>query len=574
MTSETKAAGGAATPLDLFKLWNEAAEYWIDAWQRTVLTADTLRRRADAMLDHAAQGMPPLLEFPYEVLLDGRTEPRPVNVSLLRIVPPAGMEPRPGKAPIVIIDPRAGHGPGIGGFKKDSEVGIALEEGHPTYFVSFSPHPCPGQTLSDVEKLEVKFLELVHARHPELDRPIVYGNCQAGWATIMLGADRPDVTGPMVINGAPLSYWAGAAGVNPMRLNGGLNGGAWGALLLADLNAGELDGAWLVQNFESLHPARTYVSKIHDLYRQVDTERERFLKFERWWTGFYFLGADEIEWIVSKLFIGNDLEQGQLELSPGHTIDLRNLQDPIVVFASGGDDITPPHQALNWVWEVYGGDGEELKRRGQRIVYLLNPHVGHLGIFVSARVAQKEHRAIIESLDKIRALPPGLYEMKILGETGETDPAEDQWRVGFEERDISACRFPYDRGEFEHTEKTSELAVSWYKTFVRPWVRTMSTPLVASWAQWFHPARASRLLWSGRLNPVMAALEPAARTVEANRAPAAADNRFTEMEQANVRLLEKTIESWTAMRDAYAEALFKLLPPLETSKPGASKPGA
>ncbi len=355
-----------------FALWAEAVDYSIDAWQRWVLTVDTLRRRGNGMLEHAAQGMPPLLAFPYEVLLDGRSLERPVNYALLRIVPPDGWKPRPGAPPIVVIDPRAGHGPGIGGFKEDSEVGIALEEGHHTYFVSFSPHPCAGQTLSDVERLEARFLEIVHGRHPDLPRPVVYGNCQAGWATAMLGADRPDVTGVMVLNGAPMSYWAGAPGVNPMRVAGGLSGGAWGASLLADLGAGEFDGAWLVQNFERLNPGNTYFGKLWGLYDQVDEERERFLRFETWWTAFYFLGESEVELIVGDLFVGNKLEKGLLELGPGHRIDLRNIQDPVVVFASSGDNITPPHQALHWLWEVYGST-EALVANGQRIVYLINP---------------------------------------------------------------------------------------------------------------------------------------------------------------------------------------------------------
>ena len=54
------------------------------------------------------------------------------------------------KRPFIIVDPRAGHGPGIGGFKKDSEVGVALEFGHPVYFVIFFPEPEPGQTILDV----------------------------------------------------------------------------------------------------------------------------------------------------------------------------------------------------------------------------------------------------------------------------------------------------------------------------------------------------------------------------------------------------------------------------------------
>ena len=43
------------------------------------------------------------------------------------------------KPPVIIVDPRAGHGPGIGGFKRESEVGIALHQGHPVYFVIFYP---------------------------------------------------------------------------------------------------------------------------------------------------------------------------------------------------------------------------------------------------------------------------------------------------------------------------------------------------------------------------------------------------------------------------------------------------
>ncbi|WP_349629874.1 DUF3141 domain-containing protein [Bradyrhizobium sp. G127] len=45
------------------------------------------------------------------------------------------------KPSVIVIDPPAGHGPGIGGFKRDSEIGIALHEGQPVYFVSFFSAP-------------------------------------------------------------------------------------------------------------------------------------------------------------------------------------------------------------------------------------------------------------------------------------------------------------------------------------------------------------------------------------------------------------------------------------------------
>lgn len=540
------------------EMWTESARYWVDATQRWVLTMETFRQRSNQMLDHVAQGMPPLLCFPYEIILDGRTLEQPVNYALLRIVPPEGWTAVKGKPPVVIIDPRAGHGPGIGGFKEDSEVGISIEEGHPTYFVSFFPHPCPGQTLEDVEQAEVKFLEAVHERHADLPRPVVYGNCQAGWATAMLGADRPDVTGPLVINGAPMSYWAGAPGVNPMRLGGGLAGGAWGALMLLDLNAGELDGAWLVQNFEDLNPARTLFRKNYDVFDRADTERKRFLRFEKWWTGFYFMGEDEFELIVSDLFIGNKLEQGELQLGPNRRIDLRNIADPLVVFASSGDNITPPQQALHWIWEVYGST-ENLKKHGQRIVYLINPHVGHLGIFVSARIARREHRAIIESLAKISEMPPGLYEMKIVGETGLTDPHEDQYVVELEERDIEEVRFPFPVEEFEMANQISEMSSEAYKLLVRPWLRAMINPATAQWLRWFHPQRFQHLLWSDRFNPAMASMEQLSRLVEENRQQVSPDNVFRQAERDTADLIENSMESWTEVRDNMKESLFRLL---------------
>lgn len=91
--------------------------------------------------------------------------------------------------------------------------------------VMFNTEPEPGQTIADVQQAEIKFLEEVIRRHPEAELPAVIGNCQAGCATALIGADRSDVTGPMVFNGSPLSYWGGVEGANPMRYKGGLYGG-------------------------------------------------------------------------------------------------------------------------------------------------------------------------------------------------------------------------------------------------------------------------------------------------------------------------------------------------------------
>ena len=282
----TQVAGMLNSPQQLASLgmgWND---YVTDLAQRSVLFWETMRQRGNQFVEHQRAGLPPVLHFDYETVLDARTFDRPVNYALLRIVPPKGVKIDPKRRPYVVIDPRAGHGPGIGGFKDDSQVGVAMRDGHPVYFVIFFQHPEPGQTLLDVCEAESMFVKKVRALHPDSPKPVIVGNCQGGWAAMMLAASDPDDTGPIVINGAPMSYWGGAweegDNDNPMRYSGGLLGGTWLSSMVSDLSNGVFDGAWLVQNFEGLNPANTYWNKYYHLFANVDTESPRFLEFERW----------------------------------------------------------------------------------------------------------------------------------------------------------------------------------------------------------------------------------------------------------------------------------------------------
>ena len=167
-------------------------EYWLDAWQRSVLLLDVLRERGNTYLEQNAKEVPHVLTFKAELVRDGRTLERPVNYLLVRIIPPAGVKIDPAKAPIIVVDPRAGHGPGIGGMKQDSEIGVALAAGHDCYFVGFLPKPMPGQTIEDVCRAEAIFVEDVAARHPDAEgKPMIIANCQAGWQIMMMAATNP-----------------------------------------------------------------------------------------------------------------------------------------------------------------------------------------------------------------------------------------------------------------------------------------------------------------------------------------------------------------------------------------------
>src|SRR6201997_5664395 len=211
-----------------------AVEYMVDAGQRSALFLDVMRQRGDQYREHVAQTAPHVLQYAAELIIDGRKLDEPVNYVLVRIIPPKGVEIDMDRRPFVVVDPRAGHGPGIGGFKADSEIGVAMKAGHPCYFIGFMPEPIPGQTIEDIARAEDAFLEKGIALHPDADgKPCVIGNCQAGWAVMILASLRPELFGPIIVAGAPLSYWAGVRGKNPMRYSGGLLGGSWVAALLS-----------------------------------------------------------------------------------------------------------------------------------------------------------------------------------------------------------------------------------------------------------------------------------------------------------------------------------------------------
>jgi hypothetical protein len=542
---------------------NPIADYWLDAWQRSVLTLDVLRQRGNIYYQHNAMNAPNVLSFKGELVLDGRTLARPVNYVLARIVPTNSKEPDPTKRPFVVVDPRAGHGPGIGGMKQDSEIGVALEGGHPCYFIGFLPTPVPGQTIEDVCRAEAVFLEEVARRHPEAEgKPAVIANCQAGWQMMMTAALRPELAGPIVLAGSPLSYWAGVRGKNPMRYLGGLLGGTWLTALAGDMGKGIFDGANLVANFESLNPANTYWEKPYGVYSKVDTEAKRFLDFETWWGSPVLLNGGEMQWIADNLFVGNKLTAGEIRASDGTRIDLRNIRSPIVVFCSWGDNITPPQQALGWITDLYTHESD-IVANGQTIVYTTHQTIGHLGIFVSGKVATKEHAEFASCMDMIDLTPPGLYEAVITEVTPDIANPElihGRYLFKLEARTLDDIRAfgnndAEDDRRFATMARSSEVNLALYRAFAQPFVQAMATDQSAQAMRDMHPSRLRFAAFSDR-NPLMKGVAAAAEQARADRKPVAPDNPLLAAEQATSAWISTWLDALRISRDGMTEAFF------------------
>jgi hypothetical protein len=541
----------------------QAVDYWIDGWQRTILFWDVLRQRSDQYYAQKAKAVPNVLSFDVDLVLDGRTLERPVNYGLVRVQPPEGVIIDPKKRPFVVVDPRAGHGPGIGGFKADSELGVAMRAGHPCYFVGFTPDPMPGQTIEDIMRAEAVFLEKVIELHPEAEgKPCVIGNCQAGWAVMMVAATRPELFGPIIVPGSPLSYWAGVEGQNPMRYTGGVLGGSWLTALTSDIGGGKFDGAYLVENFENLNPANTYWTKNYDLWSKVDTEGPRFLEFEKWWGGHVNLNAEEMQWIVDQLFVGNRLATAEIVTSDGVRIDLRNIRSPIICFCSKGDNITPPQQALGWIVDLYAQD-DDLRACGQTIVYAIHESIGHLGIFVSGGVAKKEHQEFASNIDLIDVLPPGLYEAVLTPKTASAanlDLIVGDWIARFEPRtldDIRAIVQPSLENErrFAAARRVSEINLGLYRTLFQPFVQAFANTQTAEWLHKLNPSELPFELFSDR-NPLMRQIAQLAEQVREQRQPTAPDNPLIQVQAMISDGIIAALDGYRDLRDRSMEQIF------------------
>jgi hypothetical protein len=221
------------------------------------------------------------------------------------------------------------------------------------------------------------------------------------------------------------------------------------------------------------------------------------------------MNAEEIQFIVDELFVGNHLAEGKIKTSDGTSIDLRNIRSPVVVFCSHGDNITPPQQALGWILDLYD-DVEELRSYGQTIVYPVHQTVGHLGIFVSGGIARKEHSEFSSNIDLIDLLPPGLYEATFepkLADAAHPDLVQGDWIMRCEPRTLDDIRAlggstPEDERRFATAARVSEMNLALYRTFLQPFVKAAASSPASEWMQRLHPLRVSYEMFSDA-NPFM-----------------------------------------------------------------------
>ena len=108
---------------------------------------------------------------------------------------------------------------------------------------------------------------------------------------------------------------------------------------------------------------------------------------------------------------------------------------------------------------------------------------------------------------------------------------------------------------FAAVARLSEAANGLYRTTAQPIIRAFATEQSAEWLRRMHPLRVGYELFSDR-NPALRPLTGAARTVEENRRPVAADNIFLQSEKLFSDWVKLGLEAFGEWRDRMMEQMF------------------
>ena len=541
------------------RLSDDVRAYATDMQQRLALTLEVLSERAEQDIEHEKAGTPPVLIYDHEVALDGRTLPRPTNKVLLKILPPDGIEVKDWKRPYMIVDPRAGHGAGIGGFKTDSQVGVALRDGHPVYFVVFRPHPEPGQTLADVMRAEAAFVAEIRApppRRAEADRrrqlpgrlgepassppPIPTSRAARGQRRAGRLLVRPARRKSHALQRRPARRRAAGALCSPISATASST-----APISSRISRCSIPGATFSASTTISSPRRSAPGELPRVREMVG----RLPFHER---GRRSTGSSR----TCSSATGSRAAR-RTSSTAARSISRRSARRSSCS-PSWGDNITPPQQALNWIVDTYA-DEHEIKIRGQRIIYMVHDKVGHLGIFVSSSVAKKEHAEVTSTMKTIEALSPGLYEMTIdrqdrRGRRRALPRQLPRTQDGRHprhrrERPLGRARFRGGRALLRSSERIST------KSGARPLVQAWVTPEVADLLRKMHPGRVSRALF-GDVNPLTKNVRERAAQAAAERKPADPNNPFLHLEKLWADGVVNTLDAMRDFRDAVYEMTF------------------
>jgi hypothetical protein len=209
-------------------------------------------------------------------------------------------------------------------------------------------------------------------------------------------------------------------------------------------------------------------------------------------------------------------------------------------------------------------DVDDIVAHGQTIIYTVHDSIGHLGIFVSSKIARAQHDEFASNINVIDSVPPGLYELVMVPKkdgVSNAGLAEGDYVVRFEPRSLQDIRKLGDFNEedenlFATMARVSDINKSLYHTFMRPFVRMVANDKLSDWLHKTHPARFRYEAFSDQ-NPFLKGIDSLSEFVRQHRYPAQNDNPFREIEKQISNAIAASLDQYKDKRDSMKEQLFR-----------------
>ncbi len=309
------------------------------------------------------------------------TTPNTIKLELKNVILREFSTGKSGNA-IFIIPPQAGHHSSIADYDTgQSLVEAALRSGAHSVYVAEWKTATPDRKNETIDSFIISMKECIQAIGSKVS---LIGLCQGGWQSAIYTALYPEDVNSLVLAGAPIDFHAGNgmisryAGLYPMTF----------FQSMVAMGNGILDGRFLLTGFKMLNPLERFYSDYVNLYLNLHDEAYmgRFRKFREWYEYTLNLPGAFYLQVVRELFKENNLIHGRVKIL-GRQVDLKRIENPLILVAGDKDEITPEAQLFNMENFV----------SSKEITKLIVP-AGHIGVFMSKKVVEKHWPGIFEAV--------------------------------------------------------------------------------------------------------------------------------------------------------------------------------
>ncbi|NPV93211.1 MAG: alpha/beta fold hydrolase [Firmicutes bacterium] len=251
------------------------------------------------------------------------------------------------RRPVLILPPQAGHHANIADYSAEqSLVRVFHQYNYDVYVTEWLSATPEYKNLGIEDYINLTDLAVEEIRRrTDIYKIHLVGECQGGWQAAIYTSLYPEKIAALVAAACPIDVSAADSEVVqnsklPMRFFEDL----------VESNNGLMNGKYILTGFKNMEPQEHYWHKYFQLWKMVfndDVElMNRYDRFSEWYEysqmlpGRFFLEA------IDKIFKRNGMvNPGTIKIN-GTSVNLNNIDCPLILVGGEKDHITPPAQVF------------------------------------------------------------------------------------------------------------------------------------------------------------------------------------------------------------------------------------